>query len=444
MSPFDLSETPGGYYGIAYWVGCMLFMAVNKKRINGFKRYLVAAAFLVPLCSYMILNTNVPMALFVPSMAVSIFIMVIFISICCDFSPLNVGYYTARAFIAGEFMASFGWQIYYFCVQNLRIPLNSWYSASFLVVIYPIIFVIMYLMEKRYINENVNFEATKKELISVVIIASFVFIISNLSYVYENTPFSGRMTSDIFNVRTLVDFGGVALLFAYHIQIVELNMKFEVEKLQSLLNLQLANYQMSEKSIEMVNQKYHDLKHQITVLKNESISKESYDYLDQMEKEIKIYEAQNKTGNKILDTVIMGKQIYCQSVDINMTSIAEGAALDFMDPIDISTLFGNVLDNAIESVSKLEDKEKRLIHLTVAKQKDFLRIRVENCYEGQIVYKNGLPLTTKHDKNYHGYGLKSIQSTVLKYKGSVTIQDQNGWFEIRILIPMDAPNSNFM
>lgn len=437
MSPFDVSETPGGYYGIAYWVGCMLFISVNKKKISGVKLYLTEAVFLVLLGGYMMLNTNVPMAFFVPSMSVSILMMVVFIYICCGFSIWNVGYYTARAFIVGEFTASFGWQIYFFAVQNLGVPMNSWFSALFLGIIYPIIFVIMYCMEKRFVNENVNFEATRKEISSAVIISLVVFMISNLSYVYQNTPFSGRMSADIFNVRTLVDFGGVALLFAYHMQIAELNMKFEVEKLQNLLNLQLANYQMSEKSIEIVNQKYHDLKHQIAVLKRESISKEAYDYLDQMEKEIKIYEAQNKTGNKILDTVIMGKQLYCQSVDINLTAIAEGAALSFMDPIDISTLFGNVLDNAIESVMKLEDKEKRLIHLAVAKQKDFLRIRVENCFEGELVYKNGLPMTTKDDKNYHGYGLKSIQSTVEKYNGSLTIQDQNGWFEIRILIPIE-------
>ena len=436
MSPFAISETPGGYYGIAYWVGCMLFIAVNKKKITGLKLYLIEALFFILLCSYMILNTDVPKILFAPSMSVSIIIMIAFIYICCDFHILNVGYYTARAFISGEFIASFGWQIYFFCVQNFKVPLNSWYSVLFLLIIYPIIFIVMYLLEKKYINENINFDTTPKELLTAIIAAMLVFVISNLSYVYEKTPFSSQIISDVFNVRTLVDFGGVALLFAYHMQIVEINMKLEVEKLHFLLNLQMANYQMSEKSIEMVNQKYHDLKHQISVLKNESISEESYRYLDQMEKEIKIYEAQNKTGNKILDTVIMGKQIYCQSVDINLTSIAEGAALSFMDPIDISTLFGNILDNAIESVSKIEDKEKRLIHLTVAKQKDFLRIRVENCYEGQLVYKNGIPITTKDDKNYHGYGLKSIKSTVQKYNGSVTIEDQNGWFEIRILIPL--------
>lgn len=55
-----------------------------------------------------------------------------------------------------------------------------------------------------------------------------------------------------------------------------------------------------------------------------------------------------------------------------------------MDVMDISALFGNALDNAIESVKKIPDREKRLIHVAVAKQKGFLRIRVENCYEGVL------------------------------------------------------------
>lgn len=441
MSPYSLSETPGGYFGIAYWLSCMLFIAVNKKKITGFRLYLAGAVSLVILSGYMMLNTNVPKVLFVPSMSISLFIMAALIFVCCDFSLLNVGYYTARAFIVGEFTASFSWQIYFFAVQNFKVPLNSWYSLLFLAVLYPLLIGGMYLLEKRYINENVSFEATKKEVLSAVIIASAVFMVSNLSYVYQNTPFSGRMSADIFNARTLVDFGGVVLLFAHHMQITELKMKFEMEKLQSLLSLQLVNYQMSEKSIEMVNRKYHDLKHQIAFLKMESMSRESYDYLEQMEKEIRIYEAQNKTGNKILDTVIMGKQLYCQSAGISFTAVAEGSALSFMDPIDISTLFGNLLDNAIESVNHLKDKEKRLIHLAVAKQKGFLRIRVENYYEGELVYKNGLPQSTKGDKDYHGYGLKSVQSTVEKYSGSLTIQDQNGWFELRILIPVEKNTS---
>ena len=84
----------------------------------------------------------------------------------------------------------------------------------------------------------------------------------------------------------------------------------------------------------------------------------------------------------------------------------------------------------------IEKKERRLIHLAVTKQKNFLRIRMENCYDQELKFEKGMPVTSKSDKKYHGFGLKSIKSTVKKYGGSTTIQAENGWFEIRILIPL--------
>jgi sensor histidine kinase regulating citrate/malate metabolism len=107
-----------------------------------------------------------------------------------------------------------------------------------------------------------------------------------------------------------------------------------------------------------------------------------------------------------------------------------------MNTMDLSALFGNALDNAIESVSKIADPEKRLIHLSVARQRQFLRIRIENCYEGELLYENGDFLTTKADKQHHGFGLKSMKETVAKYNGSVAVEAQDGWFELRILFPL--------
>lgn len=90
-----------------------------------------------------------------------------------------------------------------------------------------------------------------------------------------------------------------------------------------------------------------------------------------MEQEIRSYEAQNKTGNEVLDTILTSKSLYCQQHGITLTCVADGAALDFMDTMDLCSLFGNALDNAIESVEKLPDSEQRLIHLVVARQKSF-------------------------------------------------------------------------
>lgn len=77
-----------------------------------------------------------------------------------------------------------------------------------------------------------------------------------------------------------------------------------------------------------------------------------------MEDEIRQYEAQNKTGNKVLDTVLTSKSLYCAKHGITFTCVADGTLLDFMDIMDICSIFGNALDNAIECELKIADKEK--------------------------------------------------------------------------------------
>ena len=88
-----------------------------------------------------------------------------------------------------------------------------------------------------------------------------VFAVSNLSYLNQNALFSSRFAGEMFTIRTLVDLSGMAMLYAYHIQVRELQMKFEVDTLQNILEMQYKNYQLSQESIDIVNQKYHDLKH---------------------------------------------------------------------------------------------------------------------------------------------------------------------------------------
>ena len=230
----------------------------------------------------------------------------------------------------------------------------------------------------------------------------------------------------------------MAILHAYHVQLQALSTRLEMAGLQNLLQLQYNNYRISEDSMALVNQKYHDLKHHIQLLRAGVTSQEKLEYLDQMEQEIRSYEAQNKTGSRVLDAILTAKSLQCQREGITLTCVADGQALDFMHPMDLSALFGNALDNAMESVRKLSDPDMRLIHLSVARQKGFLRIRVENCYEGDLDLKSGMPVSTKQDKRYHGFGLKSIQAIAAKYGGSVTIGSKGGWFELRILFPLSG------
>lgn len=436
MNYFEWFDPPGWIYAISYVASAFVFSACMRARLRGMQRVGVYALLSGALILYMELTDGVPQVLFLPCMSFVVLLMFCLLWSCCDISPLDAGYYTTQAFITGEFAASMECQLFFFWVGERKELSGSMDRCMFLIVVYLVLYTLIYFWLKKLFRQEMNLRITRKELTCAVIIACVVYGLSNLSYVAANTPFSGQLPGEIFNIHTLVDVGGIAILWAYHMMLSEMHLQMEMDNMENILNMQYANYQLSEKSVDMVNQKYHDLKHQIAILKSEFGTKEGLEYLDRMQNEIEIYEAQNKTGNKILDTVLTSKSIYCQGKGIKLTCVADGTALEFMDVMDISALFGNALDNAIESVDKIQNPEKRLIHVTVAKQKGFLRIRVENCYEGELVFENGLPKTTKKEKNYHGYGIKSIQSTARKYNGSVTIDAKDGWFELRILIPV--------
>jgi sensor histidine kinase regulating citrate/malate metabolism len=154
-----------------------------------------------------------------------------------------------------------------------------------------------------------------------------------------------------------------------------------------------------------------------------------------MENDIKSYEAQHKTGHHVLDTLLASKNMYCIKNGITLTCVADGTLLKGIDVIDICTIFGNALDNAIEYEQKIDEEEKRLIHVSVFSQKAFLMIRFENYFEGELELEGDLPATTKEDSYYHGYGLKSIRYAVQKYGGVVNIDQKDNWFELKILIP---------
>lgn len=279
-------------------------------------------------------------------------------------------------------------------------------------------------------------ELGKKELITVICIAVFVFMFSNISFVTSNLPFSASEKMDIFAMRTLGDLCGLIILFAFQMNICEKVMEQELFAIRSMYKKQYEQYRYYQNSMEVIHMKYHDLKHQITGLRGEKDEIKREEWLNQLENELDENHLITQTGNSVLDTMLAAKLFYAQKNKIRITCVADGKLLDFMHVADICTIFGNALDNAIESVVMLEDPKKRLIHVVLSKQKNFIFIKILNYIMEDIEFHNqAFPETSKKDKVNHGYGLKSIQKVVEKYHGNLSVQAKNHWFELRILIP---------
>lgn len=216
------------------------------------------------------------------------------------------------------------------------------------------------------------------------------------------------------------------------------DIKRENAELERLLKVQGDMHDNSVANIEQLNIKAHDLKKQITFIRNIKDEEEKNDLLKKTEQTIlDFHNVTIDTGNKSLDIVLVEKTNYCDGNNIKFSYMADGSSINHLNATDIYALFTNALDNAIECVNKY-GKEKRIISLKLSRKGKLAVLSVENYCDSDIAYENGLPITTKDDKNVHGYGVKSINYLAKKYHGALKIKSENKSFILTIVLPMPA------
>lgn len=225
----------------------------------------------------------------------------------------------------------------------------------------------------------------------------------------------------------------ISMLIVQIVMLGSAKEKAEFDMMQKLWLEEKKQFKLVKENIEAINIKCHDLKHQITNLRETNQVDEKY--LDEMEKSISIYNSAVRTGNETLDVILTDKRLHCTANGIQFTCIAEGTKISFMDVMDIFSLFGNALDNAIEYTERLEP-EKRFIHLSIRATNQLLLIHIENPFEGELVMHDGIPITTKSDKEYHGYGMRSMKRIVRKYGGDLSVAAEDMMFHLNIMIPI--------
>lgn len=212
-------------------------------------------------------------------------------------------------------------------------------------------------------------------------------------------------------------------------------MRNELEIINMLWKSKQEQYELSKENIDLINQKSHDLKHQIRALRK--LNKEEFDrYLNEIEDTVQIYESIVKTGNDVFDTILTEKSLYCSKHEIKINCIADGSQMEFINAIDLYAILGNALDNAIEAVQKFKDPGKRQIDVVICRQQNFLVMNFMNPVQEAPVFVDDFPVTTKGDQRYHGFGLRSIRHFVRKYDGYLNISVEDGCFSLKIMMPI--------
>lgn len=178
----------------------------------------------------------------------------------------------------------------------------------------------------------------------------------------------------------------------------------KTEQLRYMLTLEHEQHRLSKENVELINMKCHDLKHQIAELRQMTDRGRLNERLREMEKLVMIYDSFIKTGNPALDIVLTEKTLHCEKYGIRVTGSIDGAAAFFLAEEDIYSLFGNILGNAIEAVMQ-EEADRRIVKLSVVGRNGFLVIHSDNYCTRKPQFRDGLPITTKEDANFHGFGM---------------------------------------
>lgn len=418
-----LPDIPRLYTALAEWLACVLLVTFLKKRFSRAVTVLICLGMLVVQSVFLWCTAlgRVPLAWWLPCMAAAVLLMYLLLFLGSDLSGLQLGYYCAQAFVLAELAASVEWQLHCWLLPGT--PPYALRAVLLMAAVYGGIYGGMALMMHRRPDFASEMKADGKTMFSAVVLALTAFSVSNLTFV---TP--GASTMAAFYVRTLVDLAGVLVLSVQEELLREAYLRRELTEMNRVLDRQYEQYRQSRENIRLLHRSYHDLKLQIAQLRAERDPGRQAAVLDGMEHSIREVQAQAQTGHAVLDTILTSKTLCCQQHGIHLSCQAEGRPLQFLSTVDLCSIVGTALDNAIEAVRPLPDGQ-RIIRAAIFVQKGFVMFRFENyCPDPVELGEDGLPQT--------GYGVRTMQAAAARYGGTLTVHWEEGWFTLRVLLPL--------
>lgn len=214
--------------------------------------------------------------------------------------------------------------------------------------------------------------------------------------------------------------------------------KLKAAQMQYVLQRQQLQFQQKLRDIDSVNRKYHDMKNILLYLEAHNNTDEIQGQLRKLKEEIRPYETMVITGNEAIDILLGEKLAVCQEKQITCVPYLDGSLFDFVEPLDLCTIFGNALDNAIESCSQIPDEADRQISMKAVARENSVVLTFRNTFASRPNIKDGLPQTTKADRKNHGYGLGNIRYIMDKYHGELNCRLENQEFILTLLFERET------
>jgi len=269
-------------------------------------------------------------------------------------------------------------------------------------------------------------------IVILVLIPAILFVSYYIGWLHRfDEPFLMGFSIILF---TLIGFA-LVLFSKYLLKNHELKIKLQTQE----RDYYYSQCQLMQESINQVKSLKHDMKLHLSALKNMSAKaqgNEISNYLGELLEEIDAEEMYADTGNIAFDSIINCKlsQNGTDNITVNMhLSIPPNLNIA---PLDIVTILGNLLDNALTALAKVENKA---LKLNIEFQKGILFIQIENTFDGVVKYSSKGAILSRKENSFleHGWGLESVKRSVKKYNGHIDINHCKNTFSVELILYLD-------
>lgn len=189
-----------------------------------------------------------------------------------------------------------------------------------------------------------------------------------------------------------------------------MQMKAEFDKLQT----ERSYFQILEQQNQNLSIYAHDAKNHLAAIKSLNPDPQISRYISKLSQQLAEYTRDCRSGNKLLDVMIHKYNVDCEMRGIRFEYDVKLCNLKELEDIDLVAILGNLVDNAITAAEK---SERKTISLATAKRNSYSIIIISNSCDTPPKENSGMLATTKSDREFHGFGLKSVKKTLKKYEG---------------------------
>ena len=210
--------------------------------------------------------------------------------------------------------------------------------------------------------------------------------------------------------------------------------KKEIRLLKEKSEREIEYYKEVDRLNQQIQKIHHDLKNHILIA--ESVKEKDMDkeYLKSLEEYFEKYTSKINSGNNILDILLEKKCEECRNKKIEFKLNVDFSKGDFINLVDLGTIFGNIIDNAIEACERTKDNKLKEIRLVVGEVKNFITVKISNPVD-MIKKEDGKLFSLKRNRREQGLGLICLQEVLDKYNGSYSYELKDDFFNLTIIIP---------